>query len=126
MSDWLEVPDYVIEEVGKVFSSFATTGTSSTLMSDLPPDLVQALIDYLGEDLGCDHAVNICTCVQAGVVAALKLAQIGKRYCPGCLGDGVLWEADESDEEPRPPTCDQCGGSGVVETTKPRPAEKSL
>lgn len=113
MSEWIEVPDPVVSEVGQLLTYYGKTATPAVSTTSLPPVLVQSLIDYLGVDLVCDHSVNICACREAAVVAALKLALIGKRYCPTCCGDGVIYESgDDGDMEC--PTCEKCGGSGIV------------
>ena len=60
--------------------------------TEYPVFLVQAVVDYLSEDLGCDHSVNICTCGTAAVVSELLLNMQGRQTCPSCSGDGHHWD----------------------------------
>lgn len=58
---------------------------------DYPRPLVQAVVDYLSEDLTCDHAVNICMCGPASIVEELRLNLDGKETCGVCGGEGFTW-----------------------------------
>lgn len=60
--------------------------------SDYPRPLVQAVLDYLSEDLECDHSVNICMCGPAAVVEELLLNMDGKETCGDCGGEGYIWD----------------------------------
>ena len=77
--------------------------------SDVPPALLDALVEYLEDFLGCDHDVGICTCGTAELVYQLKLAREGKRICPACGGEGAEWQGDG-----RPIPCPKCHTSGTV------------
>lgn len=59
--------------------------------ADYPRVLVQAVVDYLREDLMCDHQVNICMCGTQAVVEELLLNLNGKETCSGCGGEGFNW-----------------------------------
>ena len=48
------------------------TDISMESYGELPRSLVEAVVDYLADDLGCDHAVNICMCSAAAVVEELR------------------------------------------------------
>lgn len=65
--------------------------TESTGVNDVPRKLVESAIEYLSEDLCCDHSVGICMCSAAGVVEELQLALAGKLTCHTCGGDGFTW-----------------------------------
>lgn len=113
MSDMLEVPDIVLGAMGECFTSYSKQGGPAAPTTDLPAELVDALIAYFEDGMGCDHSVGICTCTEAGLVAALKLSKEGKRYCPTCFGDGVVWQFDDAGDL-NPPTCETCDGVGIV------------
>lgn len=59
--------------------------------SEFPRGLVQAVVDYLSEDLVCDHAVNICLCNAAALVQELRLNLAGQKTCRDCGGEGHVW-----------------------------------
>lgn len=101
--------------------------------SDYPIALVQAVIDYLSIDLTCDHAVNICMCNAAAVVAELQLNLRGRQTCPGCGGEGFTWSRERYEaarakqiaewggqelydigEGPGYEPCEQCDRAGTV------------
>ena len=63
--------------------------------SEYPRVLVQAVVDYLSEDLTCDHSVNICMCGTSAVVSELMLNMKGKRTCPQCSGDGFVYNKEK-------------------------------
>lgn len=64
-----------------------------------PRALVEALIEYLSEDLGCDHKVGICMCGTQGVVTELRLALKGEMTCPKCGGESFVWDQEAHDRE---------------------------
>lgn len=69
--------------------------------------LLDGIADLLGEDLGCDHAVNICTCGIESIVAELRLAVVGMHLCTLCGGDGIDFDVESG-------KCPSCNGSGSV------------
>lgn len=92
---------------------------------DVPPTLLQGIVELLSEDLGCDHSVGICMCDTVGIVQELNLALEGKRTCPTCAGDGMVWDQAKADAfiEQNPgisdcfagyTDCPNCGRSGSV------------
>jgi hypothetical protein len=74
-------------------------------------DLLKAAVEYLSEDLGCDHSVGICMCDLVGVVQELNLALDGKATCTACAGDGFLFLHNDFDNQYN---CPACNGKGVV------------
>jgi RecJ-like exonuclease len=50
------------------------------------------VVEYLSQDLGCDHSVNICMCSTIGIVQELNMAMEGKLACPRCGGEGFVWD----------------------------------
>lgn len=98
-SRWIKVPEMVMyraarvmdptEQPDSVVKLIVATGTLTVHVN-----FVRAVIDYLSEDLGCDHAVNICTCEEQELVRDLTLALDGKRVCPVCHGDGQVWSQE--------------------------------
>lgn len=101
---------------------------SGDKLTDVPVNLIDGLIAYFSEDLGCDHSVGICMCGIIGLVAELKLAKMGKTYCSDCHGDGQIWSQETHDEalkrDPRYAEydsdglgyaeCAKCNGVGIV------------
>lgn len=105
---------------------------STTARSEYPRALVQAVVDYLGEDLTCDHSVNICMCGPAAVVEELLLNLQGRETCRACGGEGFTWnqaryEASKREWESKEPNnwynfpddegyeaCERCNRKGVV------------
>jgi len=71
---------------------------SNDRLTDIPMSLLDGLIELFSEDLGCDHSVGICMCGIIALVAELKLAKMGKMYCPDCHGDGDVWSQEAHDE----------------------------
>lgn len=86
MTDWVEVPESLLAEAMDLVAEKDALGTI-----DVPPSLIDALIEYMSEDLTCDHSVNICMCAWRGAVEALQLARDGYTLCNGCGGDGFHW-----------------------------------
>jgi len=97
----------------------------------VPKALVASLIEYLSDDLGCDHSVNICNCEVAAIVYELELQLTGKRTCAGCSGEGFNYSEelhrskllqlepgsqwfDYDHESLGYQTCLRCEGSGVI------------
>lgn len=109
MSDWVAIPDRVVAQLGELLSYYGDTGVSAPATTDLPRVLVQGFIEYLSEDLGCDHGVNICTCREQEAAFSLTLALDGQQVCPRCHGEGF-----QDDEDGRPATCRSCFTSGVT------------
>jgi len=135
------VPVNLLKAAAEELSAGVVTNENATL--DLPTSLVNELIDYFSEDLGCDHEVNICMCSTIEVVAQLRLSLEGKKQCPKCGGEGAVYSDEQKAHELQRimkernlteqeanfyygdeigyAQCPQCGSSGVVEI--PRPAE---
>jgi len=135
------VPVALLKAVGEELSAGVVTDSNGTL--DLPTSLVNELIDYFSEDLGCDHSVNICMCSTMEVVKQLRLSLEDKQECPTCHGEGAVYSDEQKAHELQRimkernlteqeanfyygdeigyAQCPQCGSSGVVEI--PRPAE---
>lgn len=112
----VSVPHHVAAAVGDLLHARSVTRTDA--MSMWPAELVQAVIAYLGDDeLVCHHAVNICYCQEKSLISALKLAQLGQRYCPTCHGDGIVEQFDDEGEQVIP-DCPRCAGRGVIEVTR--------
>lgn len=128
MSDYIEIPDLLLREIGEELVALSGP-VGSTGRGDVPKELISVLIDYLGDDLGCDHSVGICCCGTAALVAELRLALDGKRSCIACGGDGIGWdeakyEAEKTaasadglyaDDNAGMITCPGCDGTGVTE-----------
>lgn len=79
--------------------------------NEYPHSLVQAVVDYLMEDLGCDHQVGICMCSTVEVVNELTLNLQGRETCRGCFGEGFTPIVSEP-YEMRP--CAHCDRNGSV------------
>jgi len=91
VSDYIEIPDLLLREIGEELVALSGP-VGSTGRGDVPKELISVLIDYLGDDLGCDHSVGICCCGTAALVAELRLALDGKQSCVACGGDGTGWD----------------------------------
>jgi hypothetical protein len=66
--------------------------------TDVNRSLVVALIEYFGEaDLGCDHAVGMCTEGGSSIHTELQLLLEGKQICPECGGGGMAWSEEARD-----------------------------
>lgn len=91
--NWIPVQTKLIVE------AFTETGfaDSTDKLTDVPESLIDGLIEYFSEDLGCDHSVGICMCGLVNLVASLRLAKMGKTYCPDCNGDGDVWSKETRD-----------------------------
>ena len=46
-------------------------------------------------------------------VDAIRMAMAGKKGCPVCFGNQVIWNPTDEDEH-RETTCPRCGGRGVI------------
>jgi peptide subunit release factor 1 (eRF1) len=129
----IEVSELLLAEAFDAIASKEYAHNGDTI--DVPPAMIEGVIEYLSEDLGCDHAVNICTCGTQGLVYELKLALEGKMTCKLCSGDGQTWsktryarEIKRVAKEQGVPvaqiecdgegfgyeTCKACNGSGAV------------
>jgi hypothetical protein len=89
MSEWMVIPNTMLAHALQVMNPYPAPEGSD---SDVPRSLLEAIVEYLSEDLGCDHSVGICACGVISVVEDLKLALDGLATCPRCGGDG-----DEAD-----------------------------
>lgn len=115
----------VADEIRHIFSS--STGDTTT---EVPAVLIEALVEYLGEDIDCDHEVGICACGTRQLVEELGLALRREAICPDCAGDGFDWDRETYDRaaaearalgyEPSDADgyvpCPTCTGSGRVST----------
>jgi hypothetical protein len=75
---------------GEYIRSLETSAVNRTL--------IQGIIDYLSEDLSCDHSVNICCCADAAVVEELQRALRGETQCPDCGGEGYTYSQELYDK----------------------------
>lgn len=128
MSDkWIPAPASLVIEAAKVLSLGLSEGEYDELV-EVPPALLTALADFIGEGADCDHSVGICGCEWAGLAHELRLAADGKKLCRACGGDGVGWDQAKADEwRAENPgwddwsagfiDCVMCGGPGVLEVT---------
>ena len=98
---------WVPVETSLINQAFADTGfaDSTDKLTDIPVSLLDGLIEYFSEDLGCDHAVGICMCGLVSLVASLRLAKMGQTYCPDCGGDGDVWSKEARDEAVKANPC---------------------
>lgn len=85
--DFVSIPETLLAEAGEMLAPPNPTSDET----DVPRALLEAIVDYLSEDLGCDHSVGICMCGIIDVVGDLKLALDGRRRCPECAGDGAVY-----------------------------------
>lgn len=108
VSSWVKVTGDVAKKAAELLSTAGSTSVLTRFPLDLPSDLVKGFIEYLSEDLGCDHSVNVCSCNAAEVAWELKLALDGRQVCPKCDGEGF-----QDDEDGRPATCQSCFTSGI-------------
>ena len=131
MSEWITVPEMLLSAVAKSIDPNPTDRAPHAVthaVTDVPRKLVEALIEYMSEDLACDHSVNICMCEWIGLVDDLKLSLGGKTTCYSCGGDGTGWDQAKYEAEKEAAsaggmyaddfagmiTCPGCGGSGAV------------
>ena len=95
-SDWVVVNDGLMAEVlGEIQKMFPSDKKST---SEVPVTLIEALMEYVGEDLGCDHSVGICACGARQMVYELELALKGEAVCPRCGGEGFDWDQETYDK----------------------------
>jgi hypothetical protein len=127
MSEWITVPEMLLSAVAKSIDP-NPTDRAPHAVTDVPRKLVEALIEYMSEDLACDHSVNICMCEWIGLVDDLKLSLGGKTTCYSCGGDGASWDHAKYEAEMAAARlrgmyaddfagmikCPGCGGSGAV------------
>ncbi len=125
---WVPVPDRLMVGVADEIRHIFSPPTGDT--SEVPATLIEALIEYLGEDIECDHEVGICACGTRQLVEELGLALRREALCPDCAGDGFDWDQDTYDRaatearalgyEPSDADgyvpCPTCTGSGRVST----------
>jgi hypothetical protein len=94
-------------------------------VAQVPTALIQGIVEYLSDDLGCDHSVNICMCDTVGIVEELNLTLQGRRTCGTCHGDTYTWDqakadaaaavqSDYADDFAGMVTCPTCEGRGSV------------
>jgi uncharacterized protein YbaR (Trm112 family) len=112
-SDWLEVPAGMLSEVLRLIDPVPDRLSSADLrdirrkelerqklaLVDVPRSLVESLIEYLGVDLTCDHAVNICVCAEKAAHYKLQLLLEGKLVCRQCGGDRYVFDQATYDSE---------------------------
>ena len=125
------VTPWVPVETRLINQAFADTGfaDSTDKLTDIPVSLLDGLIELFSEDLGCDHSVGICMCGLVALVAELKLAKMGKTYCPNCHGDGYVWSQEMYDKYAKDHdgygydfdsegnvACGVCNKTGIVST----------
>lgn len=118
MSDWVVVTDSLMAEVfGDLQKMFSPATSDKQSTSEVPAALVEALIEYLGEDLGCDHSVGICACGARQAVYELELALKSEAVCPKCGGEGAVWDQETYDKaaaEAKALGFDAYDGEGMV------------
>lgn len=123
---WIPVPRQIVAEAARVLSEAVDENYENV---ELPPALVAALSEFIGQDADCDHSVNICACDYAAIAYDLKLACDGLRVCPACGGDGIGWDQAKADEfiAENPGIsdcfagyidCKLCGGPGALSITE--------
>ena len=66
--------------------------------SEVPASLIKGLIEYLGEEIDCDHSVGICACGTRQLVYELELALNREIVCPRCGGEGFDWDQETYDK----------------------------
>lgn len=130
-AEWLTVPEMLLSAVAKSIDP-NPTDRAPAAFTDVPRALVEALIAYMGEDLECDHSVNICMCEWADIVYELKLTLDGKTVCRSCGGEGTGWDQAKYEAAKKAASakglyvndfdgmisCPDCGGSGTVPMTE--------
>lgn len=87
MSEWIAIPENLLADAGRLLAPPNPTSDET----DVPRALLEAIVGYFSEDLGCDHSVGICMCELVDLVGDLKLALDGRRRCPECAGDGAVY-----------------------------------
>lgn len=113
-TEWITVPETLLSAVAKTIDP-NPTDRATHAVTDVPRKLIEALIEYMSEDLGCDHSVNICMCKWAGIVYELKLTLDGETVCRSCGGEGLEWNQAAGIQSNWP--CGTCAGSGVIRIT---------
>lgn len=94
MSEWISIPENLLAEAGKALAPPNPTDQET----DVPRALLEAIVGYLSEDLGCDHSVGICMCGIAGLVEELQLVLGGRKRCQKCGGEGYVFDQALYDE----------------------------
>lgn len=88
MSEWVSIPENLLAEAGKMLAPPNPTDAET----DVPRALLEAIVEYFSEDLGCDHSVGICMCGIAGLVEELQLVLGGRKRCDECGGEGFVFD----------------------------------
>jgi len=82
---------------------------------ELSVTTLDSLIADMGEVVeGCDHSVGICMCREIAVLEGIRLARDGKKVCPSCQGEGLVYDP-RSDDDDREAFCPMCGSNGTIE-----------
>ena len=99
MTEFVEVSDWVWHNALRALDptpSFPDTPRAAVrpiiLASDYPRKLVESVLEYLSDDLFCDHQVGICMCGIVEVVKELNLNLAGKKSCGTCGGEGFNYD----------------------------------
>jgi hypothetical protein len=92
MSDWITIPESLLAHAFQVMNPYPAPANSPGI--DVPPSLLEGILEYLSGDLDCDHSVGICACGSRGLVQEITLALRGQSLCPRCGGDGCDWSAE--------------------------------
>jgi len=131
-AEWLTVPETLLSAVAKAIDPNPSPAVGLPQYTDVPRKLIEALIEYMGEDLECDHSVNICMCEWAALVYELKLALGGECLCRSCGGEGTGWDQAKYEAAKKAASakglyvndfdgmiaCPDCGGSGTIPMTE--------
>lgn len=124
---YLPVPERLVREIGEYL---VRAGGDADATTDLPRAMLESMVEWLREDLGCDHEVGICMCWEGSLVEAITDTLEGKTTCRACGGEGYTWDQaawdranalsearwglSASDGEGMVP-CGRCGSTGRVE-----------
>ena len=104
-TEWIEIPETLLHQALRESDpltrlleirpiKYMTELRDHKDLTDVPRTLIEAIIEYLSEDLGCDHSVGICMCSTIAVVNELNLLLDGKMTCPTCHGEGFTFDYD--------------------------------
>lgn len=93
---WIPVPPDLLMEALDVVKLGAGDDAEREALTHVPPALVAALAEYVGDGADCDHSVGICACEWAGIAHELRLALDGEQTCPACGGDGFLFDRERA------------------------------
>ena len=119
MTEFVEVSDWVWHNALRALDptpSFPDTPRAAVrpiiLASDYPRKLVESVLEYLSDDLFCDHQVGICMCGIVEVVKELNLNLAGKKSCGIAeWGGEEWWDIGDSAGYVQ---CESCAGKGTV------------